>query len=180
MHSISPIPPALFFDVKAKVRRGLTKLPSGSHLLAEKHLADVEMGFTDEALEIEVTFKRPIKDGDAVEFFVDTRDLKTSKTITQFCHHYKCTLLGGVELTRFRGDDTHPLAEDFSIQVRGKTLCITLDQLHGFDPKRFNRIGFTYQITREDGDAEHFFLSKSTHNLAQNPHLWTTITLEDK
>lgn len=180
MHSISPIPPALFFDVEAKVHRRLTKLPSGGALLAEDRFADVEMGFSDEALLIEVSFKRPIKEGDAVELFVDTRDLKTSKTITKFCHHYKCTLLGGVELTRFRGDDTHPLAEDFSIEVRGKTLCILLDQLYGFDPKRFNRIGFTYQITREDGSPLHFFLSKITHNLFQNPHLWTTITLEDK
>lgn len=178
VHSISPIPPALFFDLEVKIGRTLKKLPVTGHLLAEQTFADVSLAYFENGLEVEVALKRPFKDDDAVHLFVDTRDLKTSKTITRFCHHYKCTKEGGTELTRFRGDDTHSLLDHFSIECEDKIMRITLDQLTGFDPSRLNRMGFTYQIVREDGAPQHFTLTKDTHNLSQNPHLWTSITLE--
>lgn len=178
MHSISPIPPALFFDLDVKIGRSLKKLPVTGHLLAEQNFAEVSVAYSESGLEVLVTFNRPLKEEDAVHLFVDTRDLKTSKTITRFCHHYKCTKEGGSELTRFRGDDTHTPLDSIPIEVEGKTMHITLNELTGFDPARLKRIGFTYQIVREDGAPQHFTLTKDTHNLSQNPHLWTSITLE--
>ncbi len=61
-------------------------------------------------------------EGDAIELFIDTRDLKEAGFPTKFCHHFlilpqEVQGVRALELTRFRNEDSHPLCDPEAIHV---------------------------------------------------------------
>lgn len=126
------------------------------------------MGWSQEGLYIAVTYPKmvfevdPVKyqNGDAIELFFDTRDQKKGTHMTPFCHHFlfypeKVAGLYGKEVTTFRGDEKHDLANPYDLKLErsGKFLQIYIPShaLHGFDPSLFNRLGFNY-ILHQKGE----------------------------
>jgi len=195
--------PSQFFAVSADcfLVRGKFKpsketlLPSNSDLLDEDSFAEVYAGWTPSKLvfyfDVNVPFQST--EGDSIELFLDTRDMKTKSTISKFCHHFVFfpTLsqnFYGKEITRFRSDDTHNLChpEDLNvtpkIEKKGYSLMIEIpkDCLHGFDPLNFPRIGFTYQINRTGGKPQHFAVSSDEYAIEQSPSVWGTLNLENE
>lgn len=70
----------------------------------------------------QVTFPK-IEDGDSVELFIDTKNLKTARTTHRFCHHFyflpeRVEGVMAKEVTRFRTEDSHPLAESADLEVQ--------------------------------------------------------------
>jgi hypothetical protein len=135
-------------------------------------------------------------EADSIEFFFDTRDVKTTGFNTRFCHHFfflpeslptNGGLLAG-EITRFRTEDVHPLCDPSLLQVtsvkekRKRILHIFIPSecLHGYDPTQFDRLGFTYQINRISGAKQSFSASRSDFSIESQPSLWASLKLVKK
>jgi hypothetical protein len=176
------------------MRRGFL-LPDTSEWLAEEHFADVAAAWNESGLFFGIFVNKPFEeslyprfsDGDAVELFFDTRDLKTAGFTTRFCHHFlflpeSVQGIQAEELTHFRTEDTHPICDPADLQItaefdkKGYELQIFIPAhcLHGFDPSSFERLGFTYRIHRLKGLPQHFSLSSQHFTLEQHPRLWAT------
>lgn len=179
----------------SKLMRRSYRLSETSEWLGEEHFADVAAAWNESGLFFDVFVNQPFEEafyphfseGDAVELFFDTRDLKTAGFATRFCHHFLFLPrpIQGImaqELTRFRTEDTHPLCDPEDLQVsaefskKGYELHIFIPAhcLHGFDPSLFDRIGFTYRIHRFKGTLQHFSLRSHHFTLEQHPRLWAT------
>ncbi len=203
---LESLSPSGFFEIKASVphvshQKGrLFFLPDTSGLLGEKSFADVSLYWKEEGVQVIVKAKRGVEevyypnysDGDSVELFFDTRDLKTSKTVTQFCHHFvflpeEVHGVGAVEITRFRGDLSHPIApsELFVVQTEIKrsqytmTIDIPKEALYGYAPKEFKRLGFDYRINRHKSSPQHFACSSRFFSMEKHPDLWASLELEE-
>lgn len=177
LKEMGSITPMTFLQLKAPIGQKETPLPDTTELLGEFAFAKVKMGWSDEGLFVLVTFAHPITEKDSVELFIDTRDVK-SKTITRFCHHFVCKKEGGEEITRFRGDETHPICEPFPVEVEKKTMRIFLPAsiLHGYTPLELPRLGFNYRLMNR-GTKMHFSASTKLYTIEQNPALWATLEL---
>jgi hypothetical protein len=187
---------------KAMPKKGLIGksflLPDTSKFLDETHFADVGLAWNEEGLMAEVLFHKPFEEsnfprfeeGESVEFFIDTRDLKTAGFMTRFCHHFvflpqseQGTL--GYEISRFRSEDSHPLCNPDDLQViadLGRTeismkIVIPQQCLHGYDPANFPRLGFTYKIHRKGGVPQHFACSSAMYAIDHHPSLWASLRL---
>lgn len=209
-----PLTPINFFQIGAECRRlpeekgfpslnrqGAKKylLPDTSHLCSEDTFADVAIGWSEEGIELFVDSSTPftkarypdVDQGDSVEVFIDTRDVKTSGYNTRFCHHF-FFLAEGIEgrfageITRFRTEDTHPLCDANELKVKsslsskGYTLNIFIPThcLYGYDPAQFNRLGFSYRINRAGGFPQHFSAVSEDFPIEQQPSLWGSLTLK--
>jgi len=211
-----PITPVNFFQISAdchylsKSRKetafAFTKqnyhkylLPDVSALCSEEKFAEVSIGWREEGIEFYVAVNKPfnkafypeIDRGDSVEFFLDTRDVKTSGFNTRFCHHF-FFLAEGVEghlageITRFRTEDTHPLCDSGDLKV--KSICqhssyvlnafIPSHCLVGYDPEQFERLGFSYRINRAEGFPQHFSVTSDDYQIDQQPSLWASLQLK--
>jgi hypothetical protein len=49
--------------------------------------------------------------------------------------------------------------------------------LYGFDPARFDKLGFTYRINRRGKDPLHFSMSSLELSVERNPYFWATVNL---
>lgn len=173
-------------------------LPDTSALCVENHFADVAMGWNHEGIEVLATVKVPsiqtaypnITNGDSVELFFDTRDVKTSGFNTRFCHHFFFLpeAVEGVnagEITRFRTEDVHELCDPKDLNVKslvksnGYSLHILIPTqcLYGYDPDQFDRLGFTYRINRTTGRSQHFSVTSDEYQVEQQPSLWSSLQL---
>jgi hypothetical protein len=200
------ITPVNFFSLRCKChywngKGALDKkhrLPSTATLCSEEPFAEVSMGWNEEGIAIQVevdkavdqSFYPAIERGDAVELFIDTRDLKSASFNTRFCHHFFFLpeAVDGKtagEITRFRTEDSHPLcpAADLRVTTHAKRSSYTLNIflpahcLVGYDPDQFDRLGFTYRIHRVGGDPQHFSVSSSEYAIDQQPSLWSSVEL---
>lgn len=128
--------------------------------------------------------------GDSVELFIDTRDLKSSGFNTRFCHHFyflaeavKGQQWG--EITHFRTEDSHPLCDpqllacqvSKSLSGYGMKIFIPTSCLHGYDPRQFDRIGFTYRINRFGQPPQHWSVASQEYSMDQRSSLWGSIKL---
>jgi hypothetical protein len=198
-----PLAPLCFFRLKCDLKYGKEMgkkhiLPSTSELLGEEKFADVAMGWHEEGIFGKVTVHHPFEEavypnyeaGDAIEIFLDTRDLKEAGFPTKFCHHFlllpqEVQGIRALELSRFRAEDQRPLCDPLLIQVdtenssRKYTVSFHFPTvvLHGYDPRAFDRLGMTYCIHRPKGERQHFALSSKFAPVAQNPSLWATLKL---
>ena len=101
-----------------------------------------------------------VTEGDSLELFIDTRDRKDSGFKTEFCHHFYF-LPQAVEghnrgeITRFRAEDAHPLADPDEIvfdrgfppeEARMK-FFLPAAVLVGWNPAEFKRIGLASGLT---------------------------------
>jgi hypothetical protein len=166
--------------------------------LGEDHFADVALAWNEGGIEVQVQVHQPFEgafypkfeEGDAVELFIDTRDLKEAGFPTRFCHHFlilpqEVQGVRALELTRFRNEDSHPLCDPEAIDVKAEmtsreyTLRISLpaEILYGYDPKTFDKMGFTYCIHRPKRESQHFSVSSKYVQVAQYPSLWASTQL---
>ncbi len=173
-------------------------LPDTSELLGEEAFAQMALCWNDDGIYVDAHVDKPLEEvsfphfsrGDALELFFDTRDVKTAGFATRFCHHFVILpqAIQGVqaqEMTHFRTEDTHPLCDPKDIRVettlkRGSYILRTFIPahcLHGFDPKGFDRMGFTYRLHRFAGPPQHFSVSSSHFSLEQSPRLWASLIL---
>ncbi|MBS0629707.1 MAG: hypothetical protein JSS30_05720 [Verrucomicrobia bacterium] len=187
---ISPILPIDFFNTQIdlhEVEKGELKkkhlLPDFSDLLAEDHFADVSMGWEQKGLHFAIEVHYPFAEGDGVELFIDTRDLKTAGFVTRFCHHFLIEGTTAQEITTFRTDDKHELCNSSLIEVKGNFpkknyslhIFIPAECLHGYDPTSFDRLGFAYRINRDEGNRQHFSLSSDYFAIEKEPSLWSSL-----
>jgi hypothetical protein len=209
LEEIFPFPPASFLHVAVDVEpyKGFVKspykkpflLPNTDVLLDEESFAKVSLSYSSEGLFLSVLVEKAfenvtfpsVEQGDSFECFLDTRDLKTAGSIHKFCHHFvffpkEIGDKKGCELTKFRGDDAHPLCDSsllnvettFKKQSYEMLICIDREALYGFDPHSFNRLGFTYRINRVGGEPQHFNLSSRDYAIEKYPSLWASLKLK--
>lgn len=203
------ITPVHFFSVKGScyqlpnrqaVEEKRYQLPATTELLGEEeNFATVHLGWSKEGLAAHITVNQPfhqvsypnVKRGDSIEFFIDTRDVKSSGYNTRFCHHFYFlpeAIEGhnAAEVTHFRGEEMHEHCDPSSLKVKTKTrkssyeldLFIPADCLHGYDPTECNRIGFSYRINRPDGPSQHYTATSDTFKMEEQPSLWSSLKLE--
>lgn len=213
---LSPLTPINFFQISAecaylppvkdKKFPTLTKalapkylLPDTSSLCGEEPFAVVSLAWNEDGLEAFVRVDRPYKRayypeidrGDSIEFFIDTRDVKTSGFNTRFCHHF-FFLAEGVEghfageITRFRTEDAHPLCDANELKLKSLVqssayslnIFIPRHCLNGYDPDQFKRLGFAYRINQAEGFPQHFTVITEDFPIEQQPALWGSLKLE--
>lgn len=172
-------------------------LPRSSALCHEEAFADVALGWSKEGIAAQVIVHQPcrrtlfpeLQKGDSVEFFIDTRDVKTSGYNTRFCHHFYFlpeAMEGhrAGELTRFRTEDAHPHCDPAALEVKTAThagsyemhIFIPAECLFGYDPDQFDRMGFSYRINRPDGPSQHFSVkTEEFKRIEEQPSLWSSM-----
>ncbi len=174
------------------------QLPSTSHLCDEDSFAKVAMGWHETGLGFHIQVDQPFikssfpdfQQGDSIELMIDTRDLKSAGFNTRFCHYFyflpepiegqSCG-----EITHFRTEDSHPLCDphllwcetqlglkDYRMKIFIPSQC-----LYGYDPKQFDRVGFTYRFNRVRGKPQHFSIVSQEYQIDQQPSLWSSIKL---
>ncbi|KAF3363266.1 hypothetical protein PHSC3_000156 [Chlamydiales bacterium STE3] len=174
-------------------------IPDTSFLNLEEPFAQVHMGWNEEGISFLIqsqqapskSFFPVISKGDSVEIFLDTRDVKSSGFTTKFCHHFFFLVEPTEghdrgEITRFRNEDLHELCESTALMLavtsssKGYTLKCFIPShcLFGYDPKEFNRLGFTYRINRLNAPAQHFSVVTEEFPIEQQPALWSSIKLK--
>jgi len=200
LEEIPSLPPLHFFTLAIDVPKEKKQLLlDTSPLLGEEPFADVKIAWNDAGLQFEVIFKIPFQgvsypdfaSGEAIELFLDTRDLKTAGFPTRFCHHFLILPkeVGGIqalEITKFRAEESHPLCDPADIFVETmlskKTFQVKIglprEILHGYDPRAFDRLGFTYRLHRTGGAPQHFSVSSRGVAIEKHPGLWATLRLE--
>lgn len=208
--SFLPLAPINFFEIgvsvfklpptqwKEEIIKKKTHLPDTSWLLGEKNSLDLHVGWSEEGIyffaHIHGRFDQPhfpdLTEGDSLELFIDTRDRKTAAFNTKFCHHFYFlpqAVDGHMkgEITRFRTEDAHPLAdaddihlEAFASSQEGKLkIFLPANTLVGWNPTEFDRFGFTYRLNRRWQDAIHFSAKSNEYALEQEPSLWASCKL---
>ena len=201
LKDLAPLTPSGFFELVGaipdldKKKKRVAFLPDTSGLLGEEKFADIALYWTDEGIQVILRAQKSIdevlfpafSEGDSLELFFDTRDLKTASAITRFCHHFvflpeDVEGIQAQEITRFRSEDAHKYADPalFVIETEVKrsryemTIEIPKQALYGYDPREFQRLGFTYRINRPKGDPQHFAASSHFYAIERHPELWAS------
>ena len=180
--------PVNYFALDVDCPKEGSKLPSTEELTDEEIFADLSIAWSDEKIIVTVQAKADLEhEGNSVELFFDTRDLKTAGFNHRFCHHFlfDADHEEAQEITRFRTEDRHELADPgslhLSIEKKKKSYMLTAEipaeSLHGYAPDQFNRLGFTYRINRAGDSSQHFTLLSREYPLDQSPSLWATLRL---
>lgn len=174
-------------------------LPSTHKLCHEYPFTKVAMGWNEEGLGFQIQVNQPfikstypdVTKGDSIELFIDTRDLKSAGFNTRFCHHFFFLPQQvddqpqWAEITRFRTEDRHDLCDSSNLVCETKfekdsykiKIFIPSQCLYGYDPKQFDRLGFTYRINRTGGQAQHFSVCSDEYQIDQQPSLWASLKL---
>ena len=185
-------------DSDHKINSEKYLLPDTSFLCAHESFADVFMGWNEEYLEFYFKVKVPFKgvsypeitQGDSLEIFIDTRDVKTARFNTRFCHHF-FFLPEGVdgqfcgEITHFRTEESHPLSDSKDLKVKSiinksgysQQIVIPNHLLYGYDPLQCNRLGISYRINRKNHFPMHFSAVTEDFSIDQQPSMWATCNL---
>jgi len=157
----------------------------------EKGRHEVRVGWSYDGIACRVFYPKksfkPGVEGDAIELFFDTRDQQDAPYPTRFCHHFlifpePVQGIVGREVTRFRGDETHPHADPALFEVSTKKsltgtyvdIFIPKEAFFSFDPAQFNRLGFAYRISQEGALPQSLIPYKE---IASLPSLWSTLLL---
>ncbi|HSX04751.1 MAG TPA: hypothetical protein VLG76_08500 [Rhabdochlamydiaceae bacterium] len=207
LEKIPPLLPMDFFSLSCDLEfvkessRPLKKqhrLQGTSELLAEEAFATCYLGWNEEGIFFEAHVDVPFencyfpnfREGDSLELFIDTRDLKTAGFLTRFCHHFvflpkAIEEIKSQEITHFRTEDSHPLADahllkndaEFHAKKYELKIFIPSDCLCGYDPNAFDRMGFTYRINRVGNQPQHFSVSSHNFSIEKHPSLWASFKL---
>lgn len=174
-------------------------LPDTSGLCYEYPFAKVAIGWHEKGIGFQIFVDQPfsrvsypdVARGDSIELMIDTRDLKSAGFNTRFCHHFfflpePVDGLQAGEITRFRTEDSHPLCDPSLLQCETRKgssdykikIFIPSQCLYGYDPKQFDRIGFTYRINRASGKPQHFSVLSQEYQIDQQPSLWSSLKLK--
>lgn len=210
LEQLEPLSPIDFFALSSEIHYS-KELPSSrlfqrkfrlldtSELIPEEKFAELCLAWNEEGLMIEAFITKPFAhsefprfaEGDSLELFIDTRDLKTAGFMTRFCHHFlilpkETNGVGSHEMTAFRSDDAHALCDPqdlfvestFSASGYSMQIIIPSHCLHGYDPSSFDRLGFTYKLNRYQGEPQHFSVSSHYYAIEKHPSLWASLKLE--
>lgn len=202
----TPVCPAHFFAISADCFAHNPKkksfLPSLSFFYDQPPFAEVSLQWSEGGLYCIVNSKIALskssfpdfRNGDSIELFIDTRDVKTAAFLTRYCHHF-CFLpesyeensetISAQEVTRFRGEESHPLAnpELFLVETqkskRGYTteIFIPKEALFGYDPLQFDRLGFTYRINSASHEPQVFSVPADEVTIEASPSNWASLKL---
>ncbi len=206
---LAPLSPLFFFQVAYKAKYlPLSKktffsnnylLPRTSEFSSEEEFAKVFFAWHEEGIHIHAEIAEEMENasfsnyrsGDALEVFIDTRDLKSRKALSPFCHHFvifgeKVNGFFGHEITRFRAEGGHPLCHprDISVEADIKpkksrlTIYLPHYSLYGFDPLSFQRLGFSYRVNRTQKSPQSFSVNSEEFNLSEHPNLWASLRME--
>lgn len=200
LKEIAPLTPSQFFKMSCRVPYAKEiKLPDTSTLVSEESFATLSVEWNERGLRFVAEIKSRLKEssyprvqeGDSVELFIDTRNMKSAGSITPFCHHFVFLPLPvddirAAELTKFRGEESRPMAQPyhFEIDVKEKLRTYTMDilispnALYGFDPYELPHLGFTYRINRCHAEPQHFACTGRDAAIERSPSLWGTLILE--
>lgn len=175
-------------------------LPLTQRLTREDAFAKIAIGWNEEGIGVQVQVNQPasesfypeIEEGDSIELFFDTRDLKSVGFNTRFCHHFFFLpqAVEGMtkgEKTRFRTEDNHLLCDPQALYCQTQLkknnyqmkIFIPSQCLYGYDPRQFNRLGFTYRINRHKGKPQHFSVVSQDYQVDQQPSLWGSLILQN-
>lgn len=174
------------------------RLPDTSTLCHEASFATIALGWNLEGLEVSASVSVPyqqamfpnLMQGDSLELFFDTRDVKSVGFNTRFCHHFyflpkevEGRIAG--EITRFRTEEAHELCDPMELKVfseikkNGYQIKIFIPShcLFGYDPQQFDRVGFTYRMNRMKGPPQHFCIVSEDYSIEQQASLWSSLRL---
>lgn len=210
LEEIHPFSPFSFLHIAVDVHqhKGVVKtpykkpflLPNTELFLEEESFAEVSMWYASEGFHLSILVQKPfedvafpnIQDGDSVELFFDTRDLKSAGSIHKFCHYFiffpkAIGEMQSCEMTKFRGEDSHPLCDPKLLQVETvfakksyeMKIFIESEALYGFDPLSFNRLGFTYRINRKGGYPQDFNVFSRDYSIEKYPSIWASLRLKN-
>lgn len=200
------ISPINFFQIihdcpyysESLIKKPSSQLPLTSAFCNETPFANVAIFWDEEGLHVYVDVSQAFKEsafpditqGDSIELFIDTRDIKTSGYNTRFCHHFfflpeALPEHQAGEITHFRTEESHPLADPELFEIKSTfhkksyemEIFIPKECLYGYDPSQFHRLGFTYRINRPDGPPQHFSATSDDFNIEEQPSLWGTLRL---
>ena len=196
---------AYHFEVKKAAARApfkkskQTQLPSLALWQGEKPFASLWWQVSDEGLHFRIEVNKPcekvsfpyLERGDGIELFLDTRDNKKSKVVSQYCHHF--AVLPEAQEGKQVFDITKPHVYHMREKVDTE-LCVcktelgnrsyTLElffpkgMLYGYDVVSFDRLGFTYKIHGLNRPAQYFNLRGDEYNIAHHPHLWGSFLIK--
>lgn len=174
-------------------------LPNLSPLSAEEDFSEVSVSWSESGLHFLIKVSKPFeealfpryRDGDALELFIDTRDLKTAGFPTRFCHQFvflpqAVEEMQAQEVTHFRTEDRHELCSPSDLKIHAELgrrsyrlkIFIPSQCLHGYDPGTFKRLGLTYIVHRYGKKPQHFSISSDYMAVEQHPSLWASARLE--
>jgi hypothetical protein len=186
--------PSKTTELSAKV----FQLPDTSPLCREASFAKVSLAWSHDGITIALKSSLSttsavfptVSQGDSLELFFDTRDLKSAGFNHRFCHHFyflpeEDEGVQAGEITRFRTEDSHELCDSSLLKVRTQKAArgyamhvfIPKECLHGYDPDQFDRLGFTYRINRSSAPAQHFSVTSNNYAIDQQPSLWSSLRL---
>lgn len=212
LDEIVPLNPVHFFAfqidscfVKGNQLEKKHRLPDLSPFHLERPFAQVALGWNAKGILAEVrvrgSFDEPdfpnFVNADSIEFFFDTRDVKTTGYNTRFCHHFyflpepvssNGDRVQAGEVTRFRTEDVHELCDATLLKVQSKQekkqcvihIFIPSECLYGYDPTQFDRLGFTYRINRVTGEKQQFSVNDEDFTIENQPSLWASLKLVEK
>ncbi|PCI77774.1 hypothetical protein COB21_02570 [Candidatus Aerophobetes bacterium] len=174
-------------------------LPSMDVFEKEKDFAKLWWSVSSDGIRVLIDVDKPLEKvffphqerGDSVELFIDTRDNKNSKVVTQYCHHFvilpeEKEEKSVFEVTRFHVYHTREFVDtslsELKKEIKKKRYKLSLflpkQMLFGFDLENYTRIGFTYRINGFNKEPQHFVLSGEKYNIAAHPHLWGSFLIK--
>ncbi len=202
VHLFEPRVECHYLPKKEKILSEKYLLPDFAFLHEGRPFASVYFGWNEEGITVQVRLKGEFNRavypdylfGDAIELFIDTRDLKTSSGVTRFCHHFfflpeavevEDEKVYAKEITHFRGEDRHDLASQILLhmdrQVKFRETIVTLriarEALHGYDPAEYRKIGFTYRISRSGKSTQLFAVDDRDFAIEDHPNFWASLDL---
>lgn len=205
---IPSCPPASFFQMSFDIEqlKGSSEvpfkkpylLPHLDDLLDEDPFAQVAIAYHSKGLYISIKVDKPFEEahypkielGDAVEIFIDTRNLKSVGSLHKFCHHFVAFAKpidnhSFFEVTRLRMEDSHPLCDpsllhcDVEFRKKDYTmhLFIEADALFGYDPVECKKLGFSYIIHGKNYRPQHLQFSSEQYLIHKYPASWACLNL---
>ena len=166
------------------------QLPNMADFIESEKFCKVFVAWSNEAMHFQFVSSRGFSNGDKIHLGLDTRDLKSALILHRFCHLFELSVqekLHFFEKTRFRrADDSHELCLSSKLRVEKEkgvrkesiTMQIPKICLHGFDPTRFNRLGFFYVVEKKMGARQDFCMSNQVWEIFDAPNLWQTLHLK--
>lgn len=207
LSTIPSLRPELFFQVKhichqlkskdSVIKKGYQLEPLPQFELED--LAIVHIAWSQDSFHLFFDIDKPIektesdyRKSDSVELFFDTRDNKQKNIVSRFCHHfaiYPEKVDGSFfkEVTRFRGEDMHPIAAKDTIEVivsvkkksYSMQIKIKAEALHGYQPSEFDQLGFCYRVNQVNLDPVGFYAPFDTIAIEKHPSSWSSLLLKN-
>lgn len=209
LDNLLPLSPSLFFtfacdilyasdlDFKTCFKRFF--LPNLEEMCHEEHFAKMAASWHENGMTFAIEVNHPFTKSDypnyertdAIELLIDTRGIENAQIFHRFCHHFvilsaKNHDVSALEITRFRQEERHELADPKDIQVKREfsqkkyqvKVHLPSHILHGYDPSEFKVLKFFARIHRAGGNPNHFGVSSKDYQVMTTPLLWTSLNLK--